>query len=60
MPFNEHHNRRRRFRRRRRKPRMTVKTLARKVRHLSKSAKLDLVGLVMENFIVYLTVALVE
>ncbi len=34
MPFNEHHNRRRRFRRRRRKPRMTVKTLARKVRHL--------------------------
>ncbi len=34
MPFNEHYNKRRRFRRRRRKPRMTVKTLARKVRNL--------------------------
>ncbi len=35
MPFNTHHNiRRRRFRRRRRKPRLTVKSLARKVRHL--------------------------
>lgn len=35
MAFNSHHNiRRRRFRRRRRKPRLTVKSLARKVRHL--------------------------